>query len=425
MQGAHDPYGALRLRDYRRLLCGSVLFTLGTEMQAVAVGWELYNRTNSALPFAFAGLAQFLPVLFLALPAGQAADHYSRQKLLMAAQALAGLTSIALAALSWWQGPVALIYLCLLVVGVARAFSVPARWALLPQVIEPELLPNAVTWNSSGFQVANVAGPALGGLLLAQVAPAGVYIATAVCAFCCMLLVGSLRPRPVPPPTEARSLETLLAGLRFVWNTKPILATISLDLFAVLLGGATALLPIYARDVLQVEAAGYGWLRAAPSLGALVTAFIMAHHPPLRHAGKTLLAAVAGFGLATVVFGLSTNYALSFVMLLLTGALDNVSVVVRGTLVQTLTPEAMRGRVGAVNIVFVSSSNELGAFESGVTAHYFGPIASVVMGGIGTVLVVFTVMALWPAIASLSIVRPLTSSEEELDTLEETLAPPA
>src|SRR3954454_8117369 len=192
MRGAHDPYEALRLRDYRRLLSGSVLFTLGTEMQAVAVGWELYYRTDSAWPLALVGLAQFLPVLLLALPAGQAADHYSRQKLLMGAQSLAGLASLGLAALSWWQAPVFLYYCFLLIVGVARAFSVPARWGLLPQVIEPELLPNAVTWNSSGFQVANVAGPALGGFVLAQVSPAGVYVGTALCAFCCVLLVGSL-----------------------------------------------------------------------------------------------------------------------------------------------------------------------------------------------------------------------------------------
>ena len=342
MQAVHDPYGALRHRDYRRLLSGSMLFTLGTEMQAVAVGWELYLRTDSAAALGFAGLAQFLPVLLLALPAGHAADRYNRQKLLMAAQSLGCLTSIGLAALSYWQGPVALTYLCLLMVGVARAFSVPARWALLPQVVPVDDIPNAVTWNSSGFQIANVAGPALGGLVIAKAIPSAAYMLTAVCALACVVLFSTIRPREIARPHESRNLRTLLAGIRFVWQTKAILASITLDLFAVLLGGATALLPIYAHDILDVGAEGLGWLRAAPGLGALVMAILIAHRPPVRHAGKALLAAVTGFGVATIVFGISTSFPLSFAMLLIIGALDNVSVVVRGTLVQTLTPEAMR-----------------------------------------------------------------------------------
>jgi MFS family permease len=424
MQEAHDPYGALRQRDYRRLLSSSVLYTLGIEMQAVAVGWELWLRTGSALALSFVGLAQFLPVLVLALPAGQAADRHDRKKLLMAAQGLAALTSLGLAAISFGEGPVEWMYLCLLMVGVARAFNVPARWALLPQVVPPHLLANAVTWNSSGFQIANVAGPALGGLVVATIIPAGTYFLTALCALCCVGLTSTLRTHKVAPPRETRSLQTLLAGIRFVWQTKPVLATITLDLFAVLLGGATALLPIFAKDILHAGAVGLGWLRAAPALGALVMGLVLAHHPPLRYAGKTLLAAVSGFGVATIVFGLSDYFPLSFAMLMVTGALDNISVVVRGTLVQTLTPEAMRGRVGAVNIIFVSSSNELGAFESGVTAHFFGPIASVVMGGYGTILVVFGVMALWPALIRLSLERPTKPNQELPAPPEETLAPP-
>ncbi len=406
-------------------MCGTVLYTLGIEMQAVAVGWELYVRTESPAALGFAGLAQFIPVLLLALPAGQAADRYDRKKLLMSAQFLAGLTSLVLAALSFWQGPVLLMYLCLLVVGVARAFAVPARWSLLPQVIPPEQLHNAVTWNSSGFQIANVAGPALGGLVLASVHAAGVYLLTALAIFGCVLLVSTVRPRPVERPKEKRSLQTLLAGIRFVWHTKAILATITLDLFAVLLGGATALLPIFARDILHAGPWEFGVLRAAPSLGAFVMALALVHLPPMRNAGRVLLAAVAGFGIATIFFGLSENLSLSCAMLLLIGAFDNISVVVRGTLIQTLTPEAMRGRVGAVNIVFVSSSNELGAFESGITAYYFGPVASVVMGGVGTVLVVLTVMGLWPAITRLSLARPVAPEEvEEAVVAEERAMPP-
>jgi MFS family permease len=341
----------------------------------------------------------------------------------MAAQGLAAVTSLGLAALSFWQGPVPLIYLCLIIVGVARAFNVPARWALLPQVIGPELLPNAVTWNSSGFHIANVAGPALGGLVLIVAEPSAAYLLTALCIGCCMALIASIRPRVIKRPKEVRSLETLLAGIRFVWRTKPILAAISLDLFAVLLGGATALLPVFAKEILHVGEWGYGLLRAAPALGAFVMGIVMAHHPPLRHAGKTMLSAVTAFGVATILFGLSDSFPFSFVMMLLVGAFDNISVVVRGTLVQTLTPEPMRGRVGAVNIVFVSSSNELGAFESGITAELFGPIASVLMGGFGTVLVVAGVMALWPPIVRLSLLAAPVIQREDAEAVE-TLAPP-
>jgi len=425
MQEAHDPYGALRQRDYRRLLAGNVLFTLGSGMQTVAVGWELWQRTGNPAALGISGLVQFVPVLMLALPAGQAADRYNRKKLLMVAQCLSLCTSVGLAALSFFEGPVELIYICLFMVGVARSFNVPARWALLPQVIPPEMLANAVTWNTSGFHVANVAGPALGGWVIYQALPYHAYLLTAFLVLCCVGLISTLQPRHVPKPKEPRTLKTLLAGIKFVWQTKPILATITLDLFAVLLGGATALLPIYATDILQVGPRGLGWLRAADALGALVMALIMAHRPPIRQMGKTLVIAVAGFGLATIFFGISESFPLSLALLLIVGAMDNISVVVRGTLVQTLTPEAMRGRVGAVNIVFVSSSNELGGFESGLTAYYFGAVASVVMGGIGTILVVLTVIALWPAILRLSLnPQPFVSVEEDPSTIEETLAPP-
>jgi MFS family permease len=419
MQDAHDPYGALKLRDYRRLLAGSILYTLGTEMQAVAVGMELWRRTGSKAALGWTGFVQFMPVLCLALTAGHAADRVNRQKLLMTAQTLGALTSLGLAILSFWQGPIYLIYLCLFLVGVARAFNVPARWALLPQVVPTELLPNAVNWNSSGFQIANVAGPALGGLVLATATPALAYALACVCGLGCVALVGTLRPRTVERARESRTLQSLLAGIRFVWRTKPILATISLDLFAVLFGGATALLPVFADDILEVGDVGYGIMRAAPAFGAFIMAFVLAHHPPLHNAGRLLLAVVAGFGVAWIVFGLSRSYPLSLAMLVVTGALDNISVVIRGTLVQTLTPEAMRGRVGAVNIVFVSSSNELGGFESGITAHYFGTVPSVVMGGVGTLLVVGTVLALWPPILRLGIARSALPVEGE--TVQETV----
>jgi MFS family permease len=431
MHGAHDPYAALRHADYRRLLTGNVLFAIGSQMQGVAVGWELYGRTGSALALGLVGLVQFLPVLLLALPAGHAADRYSRKRLVLSAQGTMAVTSLALASLSFWEGPVPLVYLCLLVVGTSRAFLIPARWALVPQVVPVEHLANAVTWNSSGWQIASVGGPALGGLVmaLADGQAAGVYLLAAACALACVGLLASIRPRKSARIRDEMSLRSLLAGVRFVWGSKVILATITLDLFAVLLGGATALLPIYAKDILHVGPLGLGWLRAAPSLGALVMAAVIAHRPPLRRAGRALLGAVAGFGVATVVFGLSEDVVLSFLMLAVTGALDNISVVIRGTLVQVLTPDAMRGRVSAVNTLFIVSSNELGEFESGVTAAWFGPVASVVAGGVGSVLVVVAVMLIWPQLLRLGPLHAPRRAEPPDDAtlraaLEPTVPPP-
>jgi MFS family permease len=424
MAAAHDPYAALRHPDYRRLLGGNILASIAGEMQSVAVGWELYQRTDDPAALGLVGLAQFLPVVLLAIPAGHLADLYSRKAQLIAAQGLAALTSLALAALSFAEGPVPLTYLCMFLAGVSQAFRAPARSSLLPQVVPLDALGNAITWNSSGWHIASMLGPALGGLVIAvadgQAAPA--YLLAALGALACAALAAGIHTHPVPRRTEGISLATLLAGIRFVWKTKLILATITLDLFAVLLGGATALLPIFARDILHVGPTGLGWLRAAPACGALVMALVLAHRPPLRRAGLTLLVSVAGFGIATVVFGFSRNFFLSFSMLALTGALDNVSVVVRGTLVQVLTPDEMRGRVSAVNAIFIGSSNELGAFESGVTAKLLGPVWSVVGGGIGTVLVVVTVALVWPQVlrlGSLHVIEGLGYPEREGDLAPE------
>lgn len=414
----HDPYAALRHPSYGCLLAGTVLASIGSEMQSVAVGWELWLRTGSPADLGFVGLVQFLPVLLLALPAGHLADRYNRKRLLLGAQVVRASAAVGLAALSWTQGPVGFMYVCLLVGGIGQAFSVPARWALLPQTVPDQALGNAVTWNSSGWQVASVLGPALGGGVIAlagRVVPA--YVLSACSALACAALVMAIRPRPIVRHRERLSLRSLLAGIGFVRRTKLILATITLDLFAVLLGGATALLPIFATNILEVGPEGLGWLRAAPSLGAFAMAILLAHRPPLRRAGVTMLWAVAGFGAATVVFGLSRNMALSLVMLAVTGALDNISVVVRGTLVQLLTPDAMRGRVSAVNSIFVVSSNELGAFESGVTAQWFGPIVSVVAGGVGTILVVLGVTWMWPELLTLgSLVNPVASDAADRAT---------
>jgi MFS family permease len=412
MAEPHDPYAALRVPDYRRLLACGVLASLATQIQEVALGWELYLRTNSAAALGYVGLVDFLPTLFLALPAGHATDRYDRKLLLSCALVLTALSSVGLALLSFYRGPVPLIYVCVALVGVGHAFTSPARWALLPAIVPEELLGSAVTWGSSSWQIANVVGPALGGMGLWAMSgkASGIYVAAAAFSLASAAVLIPIRPRPMQRSSKGMTLESLLAGLRFVFKTDLILAAITLDMFAVLLGGATALLPVFAVDILNVGPAWLGWLRAAPSIGALLMALCLAHRPPLRRAGPALLWSVAGFGAATVVFGLSRNPYLSFAMLALTGALDNVSIVVRGTLVQFLTPDEMRGRVASVNGIFIGTSNELGAFESGITASWFGPVASVVLGGIGSVLVVIAVMFRWPRLLRVGALTDLAPS---------------
>jgi MFS family permease len=398
----HDPYAPFRFADFRLYMLAGTISTIGAQMQSIAVGWELYERTGTATALGLVGLVQFLPVLLLALPSGHAADRYSRRTILLVAQGHLLLASTGLAVLSYRQGPVSLIYLCLLLAGIAQAINRPARWSILPQLVPNPILASALTWNTSGWQAAAVVGPALGGLFIAVTGGATrVYVYDVVCCLAVIVLLGSIRTRPAPRGVGAISFRTLVAGFEFVRRSDLILAAITLDLFAVLLGGSTALLPIFAKDILRIGPTGLGWLRTAPSIGAVGMALVLAHRPPLRRAGPTLLWAVAGFGAATIVFGLSRSPWLSFVMLLITGALDNISVVVRGTLVQTLTPDAMRGRVSAVNGLFIGSSNELGGFESGMVARLFGPVASVVAGGIGTILVVIAAARIWPRLRHL------------------------
>jgi MFS family permease len=416
----HDPYAPFRLVHYRRYLMGGVLASAAAEMQVIAVGWELYERTHSATALGLVGLTMFAPLLLLTLPAGHAADRYSRKSLMVASQCLMALASLGLAILSYRRGPVGLTYAAVAMAGVASAISRPSRGAILRQLVPDHLVGVAVTWNSSGWQVASVAGPAMGGLVIALTGGAtwvfvlGFFVSTAVVA-----LFASLRPTEVGRSAEPISMASLLAGLKFVRRTELILAAITLDLFAVLLGGAVALLPVFAKDILAIGPVGLGWLRAAPSIGAAVTALTLAHRPPIRRAGPALLWAVAGFGAATIGFGLSRNPYLSFGLLAITGALDMVSVVVRSTLVQVLTPESMRGRVAAVNSIFIGSSNELGGFESGMTAHYFGPVASVVGGGIGTIAVVLTVLSTWPSVRKLGSLQDLGKPDKgEVDEVE-------
>ncbi len=388
-------------------------------MLQVALGWELYERTNSALALGVVGLATAIPVVLLALPAGHLADRMDRKKIVVAAQVVFIATSLALAALSHWQGPIALIYGVLLIGGAAQAYNNPARAAFLPSLVPPNVFANAVTWSSSAFQASAVVGPAFGGLVIAiQHRATLAYIgdATLTAIYLVMLLAisvdGSIRSSGTAlRPREPMTLKSLAAGFRFVKDTKVVLAAITLDLFAVLFGGATALLPIFAKDVLLVGPEGLGWLRAAPSVGSLIVMMTIAHRRPIQRTGWTLISAVAGFGVATIVFGLSKSFPLSMLMLFILGGLDGISMIIRGTLVQLWTPDEMRGRVSAVNSVFIDMSNELGGFESGALAAGIGPVAAVVGGGIGTVIVVTAVATAWPELRNLGpLVPPETAT---------------
>ena len=399
---AHDPHAALRYSDYRYFLAGRLAGVIGSQMIDVAIGWELYERTHRALALGLVGLVQVVPIILLALPAGHMADRFDRKRIAIATLGLLIACSLALAAISFTVAPVPLVYLTLFGIGVGLAFHRPAIAALLPQLVPAEHFANAVTWNSVGWQLASVIGPALGGLIIAWRHHAGiVYVIDAMLMLAFVICLTQIRGQQVVRVRKAVTMQTLLGGVRFVWHTKVILAAITLDLFAVLFGGATTLLPVFAKDILHVGAEGFGWLRAAPSIGAVLVAILLLGRAPMRRAGRSLLVAVAGFGIATIVFGLSRSFPLSIAMLVLAGGLDMVSVVVRQTLVQLRTPDEMRGRVSAVNSVFIDTSNELGGFESGASAALLGPVVSVVGGGILTVLVVSAVALAWPELRNM------------------------
>ncbi len=396
-----DAYAALRWRDFRQFLGGHLVSVFGIQMQTVAVGWQLYEKTSSAMALGMVGLVQVIPMIGFAIFAGQIADRFDRRKVLMTATALSAISSFGLAMVSARGGNVPLIYTFLFLSGAARSFQGPARSSLMPLLVPMSIFSNAVRWAVSGFELSSMAGPALGGALIAWIRSATpVYILAGFGSIFYFLMLASLTRRSYAAAASRTSngsnLKTLVAGFSYVRQRGILLAAITLDMFAVLFGGAVALLPVYAKDILQVGPAGLGWMQAAPSLGAVMMALITTHLPPFKNAGRSLLVAVSGFGVATVIFGVSRNFWLSLSMLFLTGAFDNISVVVRHTLVTILTPDEMRGRVSAVNGMFISASNELGRFESGSVAYLFGPVFSVVSGGIGTLIVVAIIALLSP-----------------------------
>lgn len=402
-----DPLASLRERSFLLYLAGSLVSNTGNQMRTVAVGWEVYQRTQTPLSLGLIGLVLALPVLLLALPAGAAADRYPRKRLIQIAQVGLAASGLGLAWVSFTDGPIALTYVFLLGTGVFRAVGWPASTAIVTGLVPSRVFANATMWRSVAFQLSATLGPLLGGVLLAASGPALVYLldaSSSVVLFACLLFVV---PTPQARSTEKRSWSSLIEGARFVRRQPVILSTITLDMVAVLFGGAVALLPVYATDVLGVGATGFGWMRAMPSLGAITMGVALALLPPMRKAGRALLVAVAAFGVATIVFGLSTSYPLSLVALFFIGAADNVSVVVRSTVLQLLTPDAMRGRVAAVNAVFIGTSNEIGELESGVVASLIGSVATVALGGVMTLVTVGAAAAVWPALRRLGALEDL------------------
>lgn len=390
---------AFASRDFRRYQMARAAVILGAEAQAVAVAWQVYSITHRALDLGFTGLALFLPGLLFLLPAGHVADRFDRRVVILTCYALQVLCTCALVFLA--HGAVHHIFpifVVLFLVGMGRAFSAPASSALIPHLVPEKHFVNAVTWGGAIFQFANISGPALGGILftlpLARMLPGTrfegpgiVYIFTLVTLVIFLFLVGSLHVRPGRMEHRDVSLQVVLAGFKYVWNMPMLLGSFSLDLFVVLLCGAVALMPIFANEILHTGPRGLGMLRAAPAIGALSMSLVMAAFPIRRHAGKRLFLCVAIFGAATVVFGLSRNLWLSLAALAVGGAADTISVIIRGSLLQLATPVEMRGRVSAVNALFIGASNELGEFESGLTAQWWGEVRATLIGGIGALVV--------------------------------------
>lgn len=435
----HDPYAALKVRTYRDYMIGSFLATIGRQAVSVAVSWEIYQWTKSATALGLVGLILVLPLLALSLPAGSLADRLDRRRIIAWGTGLTVLFSALLALLSHFhavipplaplrwanaliqrlatvferhtdpatlnfdQPALPLMYLLLFGIAVVRILAWPARSSIIPLLLPNKALPNAITWNMSAFEVATVTGPALGGFIIAFGGFQAVYLLDVALGLVFLWLLRHVRYHVAPPPPAGpRTWRSMLAGVEFIWRRKVILGASSLDLFATLLGGVMALLPIYADQVLHVGPIGLGWLRAAPSLGAFTMAMWLAHRAPLARPGLTLLWSIAGFGLAIVVFGWSHWYWLSFIALLFTGVFDSVSVIVRQSLVQLLTPDHLRGRVTSVNQIFIGSSNEIGALRAGLMGALVGPVAAVVWGGLGTLLVAGIVASSVPGLRRLA-----------------------
>ncbi len=389
-----SPYAALRIPNFRRYILGLLAFTIALQIQGTIVGWQIYELTHDKLALGLIGLAEALPFISLSLYAGHVADRHDRRRVSLIALTVLGFCSVGLLVLPMLlpTAPTLVvrgIYAVIVLSGLARAFLQPARQAMGAEIVPRELYSNAITWRSGTWQLASVIGPAMGGFLYAG---GGARLAYAVDAALMLAGIGailSMRHKSQINPSHTEAVgASLSSGIRFVFREKILLGSLTLDLFSVLFGGAVALLPVFADEILHAGPQGLGLLRAAPAIGAVITSLVLAHLPPMQRAGRTLLTAVALFGACMIAFGLSTSFLLSVAVLTLSGAADMVSVFIRSTLLQTITPVHMMGRVSAVNSIFIGSSNEIGMFESGVTAQWFGTVPSVVLGGIATLAVV-------------------------------------
>lgn len=444
----HDPYAALRVRNFRDYMAGSFCSVIGRQAVTAAAIWQVYQWTHSSTALGLVGLVNVLPLLALSLPAGALADNYDRRRLIALGTAVVAVVNVALAALSFWHQAVPalavldvanatlrsialvfeqhagadqirfdepalpLVYALLLANACARILIWPARSSITPMLVPVSALGNAITWNASAFEIATVAGPALGGFLIAWAGIPWVYGIGAALDLLFLIVLARVTYFTVPQRTPGRrTWRDMLAGADFIWRKKVILGASSLDLFAVLLGGATALLPVYADQILHVGPIGFGWLRAAPSIGAFGMALWLAHRAPLERPGRALLWTVVGFGAAIIVFGLSRWFWLSLLALFFTGVFDNISVVVRQSLVQLLTPDSLRGRVTAVNQIFIGSSNEIGALRAGMMGALIGPVGAVVWGGLGTIAVTAAIARAVPQLRRLPPLHTLRPEE--------------
>ncbi len=409
------PYASLRIPNFRLYIAGLLAFTMAIQIQGTVVGWQIYELTHNKLALGLIGLAEALPFIALSLYGGHVADRHDRRRI-----ALMGLGALAVCAVGLLLLPTLLphapalvvrsIYGVIVLSGLARSFLQPARQALGAEIVPRELYGNSIPWRTGTWQLASVIGPALGGVLYAMGGTTLAYAVDVALTVLGALLVGAIRHRSTPAPRHDEGIAASLAvGVRFVFRERLLLAALSLDLFSVLFGGATALLPVFAAEILHVGPRGLGLLRAAPAIGAVVTSVWLAHRRPMARAGRVLLRAVAVFGMCMIAFGLSRSVALSVAVLVVSGAADMVSVFIRSSLIQTLTPVHMLGRVSSVNSVFVGSSNEIGMFESGVTAQWLGTVPSVVLGGMATLVVVAVTAWRVPALRALRRVDELTA----------------
>ena len=443
-----DPYAAFRIANFRDYLIGNTLALVGRQAVVAVAIWQVYAWTHSSAMLGLVGLFNVVPLLVFILPAGALADRYDRKRVIALGTTGLVVLNLGLAALAFWHTSVPnlapfrwvntllqhlalpferhadhaslhfddpalpLVFLLLLAHATVRVLIWPSRGSIMPLLVPVTSLGNAITWNSSAFELATITGPAIGGMLVDRVGFGVVYAGGAVLEIVFLILLTPIKYLVAPVRSTAeRSWREVLAGAEFIWRQKAMLGASCLDLFAVLLGGATALLPVYADQILHVGPTGFGWLRAAPSLGAITMALWVAHQPPLARPGQTLLWSVAGFGAAVIAFGVSDLFWLSLAALFVTGALDNISVVVRQSLVQLLTPDDLRGRVTAVNQIFVGSSNEIGALRAGLAAALVGPVAAVVWGGLGTIAVTGVIARTMPALRHLAPLNTLKVSK--------------